>query len=397
MYLTKEDEKILNGEYGEGMQKAMEILVAIGKIYDAKNLIHITSAQVSGVSYYNIGDAGLEFLRDFLSDVTVSVKTTLNPGGMDLNRWREMNIDVEFAKKQIEIINIFKNAGVDITLTCTPYLIGNKPKKGEHIAWSESSALTYANSVLGAMTNRESGITALAAAIIGKTPGYGMHIKTNRKPTIKIKVEKNLIDDSDFGVLGYIIGEKLGYVVPWIEGVKNANVEELKMLSASIATYSGTPIFHIPKITAEWMDFKPPEETIYIERKDFEDAYEYFEDMFENVDIVWIGCPHSTLRELKRIAEMLRNKTVKTELWITTSRKVKYEGEKLGYIEIIEKAGAKVLTDTCLAVAPLKGRFNTLVTNSAKAFYYSRGLNKFKVKLVSLEKCIETALVGKLK
>ena len=395
MHLTEREEKILGGEYGENMRKGMEILLAIGKIYNADRLIPITSAQVSGVSYYNIGDAGLEFLRDFSFNVKVSVKTTLNPSGMDLNRWQDLGIDKKFAEKQMEIIRIFKKMNVEPTLTCTPYLIGNSPNKGDHIAWAESSALTYANSVLGAMTNRESGISALAAAIIGKTPEYGMHIKINRKPMVRVKLEAEITDESDFGVLGYILGKKIGYEIPWIEGIKSAGIEELKMFSASIATYAGVPIFHIPGITAEWKDFDRPEEFVEIDRKDFDNAYEYFSDSFEEVDIVWIGCPHTTLEELRRISELLENKVVNTELWITTSRKVRNEAEKLGYIKIIEKTGAKVLSDTCLAVAPLKNMFKTLVTNSAKAFYYSRGMNRFKVRLANLNKCINVALKGR--
>lgn len=394
MYLTKEEEDILNGEYGFGKQKALEILVALGKIYDADTLIPIKSAQISGVSYYNIGEAGLSFLRDISGNTRVQIKTTLNPGGMDLARWEEMKVNASFAEKQMEIIDIFKKMGVEPTLTCTPYLVGNSPKKGDHVAWAESSAVMYINSYLGAYSNRESGISALAAAIIGKTPRYGMHIKEQRKPNVRVKIETKIENSKDFGVLGYILSKKIGGEIPYIQGIKDIGEEGIKLLSASLATYTGLPIFHMEKITAEWDEFDLPKEVVEIDDHDFKYANEYLSDSFKEVDLVWIGCPHTSLKELKEIAKLLKNKKVKTELWITTSRKIKEEAKKDGIIEIIEESGAKVLCDTCVAVSPLKNIFKTLVTTSAKACYYSRGINRFLVKVTSSEKCIETAIKG---
>ena len=154
MYLTKEEEKMLNGEYGEATRKAMEILVALGDIFGADRLIEVSSVQVAGVSYDNIGDAGLEFLNELAKDGKVKVTTTLNPAGMDIENWKSLGISEEFAEKQIQVIEAFKKLGIIPTCTCVPYLIGNLPRFGEHIAWSESSAVAFANSVIGARTNR---------------------------------------------------------------------------------------------------------------------------------------------------------------------------------------------------------------------------------------------------
>ena len=172
MNLNSKDKDILNGKYGNAAKKSMEILVALGEIYGAKKLIPITSVQVAGVSYHNLGDAGLEYLEELAKDGKVTIKTTLNPAGMDLTDWEKLGISKEFAEKQLKVIDAFKKLGIETTATCTPYLVGNKPNKNDHIAWSESSAVCYANSVLGAKTNREGGPSALAAAIIGKTPVY---------------------------------------------------------------------------------------------------------------------------------------------------------------------------------------------------------------------------------
>jgi hypothetical protein len=179
-----------------------------------------------------------------------------------------------------------------------------------------------------------------------------------------------------------------------IEGIENVSDEGLKLLSASIATYAGLPIFHIKGVTAEWMEFDTPREAVEVDDEDIMDAYEYLRDQFDEVDIVWIGCPHVGIDELKKIATLLRNKSVDSELWITTSRRVRDEADRLGYIAAIEDAGAKVICDTCVAVAPLKGMFRTLVTNSAKACYYCRGVNRFLVRVTSLDKCIDVALKG---
>lgn len=394
MYLTKEEEKMLAGEYGEGKRKSIEILLALGKIYGAKKLITITSAQISGVSYHNIGDAGLSFLKDISKNTRVKVKTTLNPAGMDLVRWKELGFDSNFAKKQIEIVEIFRKMGIEPTLTCTPYLVGNLPSKGEHIAWSESSAVAYANSVLGAMTNRESGISALAAAIVGKTPLYGLHIKENRAPNIVVNVNTKLNGLSDFAALGYAIAKKVMDEIPIIEGIKIASLEELKIFSASIATFAGLAIYHIANVTSEYKDFKRPKEKVEVGKIELKEAYEYLNDYSKVIDFVCIGCPHSSLDEIKKIANLLNGKKVSVEFWVITSREVKEKAKRLGYVKIIEDSGAKVVCDTCMAVAPLETRFKVLATNSAKACYYGRGVNKFKVRFGDIEKCVNAGIKG---
>ncbi|HUW68557.1 MAG TPA: aconitase X, partial [Candidatus Nanoarchaeia archaeon] len=175
MHLTREEEAILEGERGPTLQKAMEILTALGEIYGADGLVPIKSAQIAGVSYKTIGDAGFEWISDL--EGTVVVPSMLNPAGMDLTRWQEMGIDEEFASKQIQIIEAYRRLGVRCECTCTPYHIDNTLAKfGDHLAWSESSAVSYANSVIGARTNREGGPSALSAALIGKTPNYGYHL-----------------------------------------------------------------------------------------------------------------------------------------------------------------------------------------------------------------------------
>ncbi len=249
MQLTKQEQKMLEGAEGYAVRKSMEILVALGEIYGAKSLIAVGSVQVAGVSYNNLGDAGLEFLDELAKDGKVRVLTTLNPAGMDLENWRQLGISPEFAEKQNLVIKAFEKMGILVSCTCTPYLIGNLPLYGEHIAWSESSAVTFANSVIGAKTNKEGGPSALAAAFVGKTPCYGLHLDENRVPDVHVEVKAELAKLSDWGALGYAIGKKAENKIPFITGIKEADLDELKSFCASVVTYGAKPLFYIKGIT----------------------------------------------------------------------------------------------------------------------------------------------------
>jgi len=396
MYLTKEEKRMLDGEEGYAVKKSMEILVALGDIYGAEKLIIVGSVQVAGVSYHNLGDAGLEFLNELARDGKVKVLTTLNPAGMDLKDWKKLGISEEFAEKQNRVIDAFRKMGIIISCTCTPYLIGSLPTYGEHIAWSESSAVTFANSVIGAKTNREGGPSALAAAFVGKTPCYGLHLEENRVPDVHVDVRVNLKKLSDWGALGYCIGEKVGNKIPYITGVKDADLDELKSFCASVVTYGSKPLFFMKGITPGSEKHQLPKEKVIIEDRDIKDAYENIDDDVDTIDFVCIGCPHCSIKEIAEVAKLLKNKRVSsnTEFWVTTSRLMKQLADKRGYTEIIENAGGKFACDTCMAVAPLKGRFKSVATTSAKGCYYSRH-NNMKTRLGSLEECIEAAVRGK--
>ncbi len=396
MYLTKEEERMLDGEEGYAAKKSMEILVALGDIYGAEKLISVGSVQVAGVSYHNLGDAGLEFLNELARDGKVKVLTTLNPAGMDLEDWKKLGISEEFAEKQNLVIDAFRKMGIIISCTCTPYLIGSLPTYGEHIAWSESSAVTFANSVIGAKTNREGGPSALAAAFVGETPSYGLHLEENRVPDAHVDVRTNLKKLSDWGALGYCIGKKVGNKIPYITGVKDAGLDELKSFCASVVTYGSKPLFFMKGITPGSEKHQLPKEKIIIKDRDIKEAYESINDDVDAIDFVCIGCPHCSIKEVAEVARLLKNRRVssKTEFWVATSRLVKQLADKRGYTEIIENAGGKFACDTCMAVAPLKGRFRSVATTSAKGCYYSRH-NDMKTKLGSLEECIEAAVRGK--
>ena len=396
MQLTKEEERMLNGEKGYAARKSMEILTALGDIYGADQLIKVGSVQVAGVSYHNLGDAGLEFLNELARDGKVKVLTTLNPAGMDLENWQQLGISEDFAAKQNLVIDAFRRMGIVISCTCTPYLIGNLPRYGEHVAWSESSAVTFANSVIGARTNREGGPSALAAAFVGKTPRYGLHLDEKRVPNIHVQVNANLTKLSDWGALGYSIGKKAENKIPYITGIKEAELDDLKSFCASVVTYGAQPLFYMRGITPGAEHLSVPKDSVTVEERDIKEAYDNINDQVTDIELVCVGCPHCSIKEIAQIAELLEGKKVAetTEFWVATSRVAKQIADKRGYTETIERAGGKFACDTCMAVAPLKGRFKSLATTSAKGCFYSRQ-NGMATKMGSLQECVEAAVTGK--
>ncbi len=390
MRLRAEEREMLEGAQGAALRKSMEILCALGRIYGAERLIPVETVQISGVSYDNLGEAGLEFVRSLAADARVRVPTTLNPAGMDMRDWRKLGIPESFAEKQTEVVALFASMGVETTCSCTPYLIGNVPERGAHLAWGESSAVTFANSVLGARTNKEGGPSSIAAALTGRTPAYGLHLDAPRAPGVLVQVESEPRRATEFGALGKLIGESIGDAVPLIEGVTTERWDLLKALSAALPTYGGAPIFHLAERAEQ--RFARPGRRLAIAPAALEAAARSLDDAdARSIDFVFLGCPHLSLEELRRIAELLEGTSVTKELWLGVARGVKEEADAAGISAILSAAGARIACDTCHVVAPLAGRFESFATNSAKGVYYGRAKNRFKSVFRSLEECIRLA------
>ena len=390
MYLTKEEEQILNGEAGETLRQAIQILVALGDIYGADRLIPIKSAQIAGVSYKTIGDAGLEWISDL--EGQVKVPAILNPAGMDLEDWERLRISPEFAEKQKEIVQAYKKLGIRCECTCTPYTLeGFSVSYGDHLAWSESSAISYANSVIGARTNREGGPSALSAALLGKTANYGFHLDKNRVPEVSVSVECSL-KESDYGALGYVAGKLIGNRVPIFQLRSKPEKDELKSLGAAMAASGAVAFYHVKGVTPEAcrMDFEEPEEKIIIERSQLDEVYE---SKGKEPELITIGCPHCSAAELKKAAELLKGKTVSKETWIFTSRELAERYPE--YIRTIEESGAKVVRDTCMVVSPATNSYSCVMVNSGKAFAYVPGMCGAQSVYGNMEACINKATGGK--
>ncbi|MFO7967307.1 MAG: aconitase X catalytic domain-containing protein [Archaeoglobaceae archaeon] len=379
MYLTREEEKLLESN-NPTIAKSMEILVALGEIYEAEELTDISSAHISGISYQNIGDAGLEWLEDL--DSEFKVKTTTNPAGMDFLRWQEMGIEREFCEKQKKIIRALENIGAKPVMTCTPYYL-EEISYGEHLAWAESSAIIYANSVIGARTNRESGISAIASGIIGKTSYYGLHIKERRAPNVLI----DLKGDIDPSVAGYRIGSSLKNEIPLLRVNRELKTDELKLLGAAMAATGNAAIYHIEGQTPEWDDFETPQERLELDVDDMKELKGFECDP----DLVALGCPHLSLDELKKVLKALETAgKVKRDLWIFTSRKVAEQNAEV--VDRIESYGAEVFSDTCMVVSPSTERYRCVMVNSGKALTYLPKLRKVDVAFGNLEECINRAV-----
>ena len=377
MYLTREEESILNGSKGESAQKAMELVVALGKVYDADGLVDITSAHISGASYKTIGNGGLKYLEDVSKDAVVKVPSTLNPLGMDRDRWSEMRISPQFAEKQLRIIGLYKKMGIRTTCSCTPYLGDNIPKFGEHVAWAESSALSMVNSYIGARTNREGGPGALAAAIVGKTARYGLHLDDNRKPTVIIDAD---INDTifDHSLLGQAVGRSIGSAVPYYRNI-SPDVDEMKTMAAAMAAAGSVAMFHVENITPEASKYDISGlETIHIGKKELNDARDSL-DTADDIQLIAFGCPHLTVREITEMAEFLKDKKKRrndVDIWFCTSSEVRMRCPD--QVRILERFGP-VLADTCMVVAPIESNYKRTGTNSAKAGNYLPTLCSQKV------------------
>ncbi len=355
----------------EAPERFLRFLEKEASISDSKGFTKINSVHISGVSYSTIGDAGLEFLEDIAErGLLVKVRSTTNPAGMDLKRWSEMGIPENYAEKQLRIVKALLSVGAEPTFTCTPYLVGNKPKEGEHICWGESSAVVFANSVLGARTNREGGVKTIVSAIVGLTPKCGMHLEENRRPDLSIRLENSLHGKTDFGVLAYYVGRLAPRSVPKYEGIVDVSEAELKSMSAAGAASGSIELFHIDKITPEAsLPCKEGCDKIRIGKTELKETFESLNTTGSTPDIIVLGCPHLSKEELMQAANFLDGRKVKVPFWLFTSRSV-FERNK-DICRHIERSGAKVFCDTCMVVCPLKNLgYSIVATDSAKAARY---------------------------
>jgi len=397
LQLSTEEQAMLAGELGPGLQKAMEIVVALGRIYGARRLVEVGSVQVAGVSYRNLGEAGLEFLSQWADQgVRVLVPTTLNPAGMDLRAWRELGFSQDFAGRQLAVIEAFERFGVRTTCTCTPYLVGNVPRLGEHVAWAESSAVSYANSVLGARTNREGGPSALAAAITGRTAAYGLHLDENRRATLRVDVRCPVRTSSDFGALGHLVGKAAQNRVPYFVGLGEAQSAALKALGAAMAASGAVALYHIAGVTPE-ADcphiLAPGCETLVVD--DLRPAYAALNSDARKIDLAWFGCPHAGLEEIAEIVRLLGGRRIKAALWITAAREVQEQAEAQGLVAAIESSGGRIVADMCAVVAPMQELgFRTVATPSAKGATYLPSHAGLLVRYGAVERCVEAAVSG---
>ena len=383
MHLTAEEERLThNGTPAE--QLSMKILTTLGDVYGADRLIPISSAHVSGVSLKTLGEPGLEFLEEFAATAKVRVRTTVNPMGMDLDRAREMGVPEAFAAAQTRIRDAYLRIGAEPTFSCTPYLVGNRPNLGDHLAWAESSAVVFANAVIGARTNREGGPSALAAAVAGRTPNYGLHVEENRRATHVFDVHIPM-RGYRWSLLGLHIGGVVGDGVPYMRGV-TASEADLKWFGAALAAAGGVGMFHVEGVTPEWREARADAlSATPVSEADLLATRDRYTTGTEP-DAIGLGTPQLSADELKSVAGLLEKHRPRPRVYVFTSRTARAEAGDAA--KRIEALGHVVLVDTCLEVSPMELWAKTTATSSGKGAVYLPTLCGQKVVLDDLEELL---------
>ena len=382
MYLTQEEEKSIAGEYGEANAMAYRILVAIGEATNAQHLIPIAWAHVSGVNYNTIGDSGLEFLKKISQDGKVKVKTSLNPMGFD--RKNLPNLSQDFIDKQLEITEIYEKIGITPTYSCIPYEILPIPQSGTHVSFAESNAAVLANSHLNLITNKESALSALASAIVGKTPFSDLRNEEHRKPTIEIVNESKIENELDYGLLGYFAGKTIKKSCTGLCNIsKNADFWSIKSLSSGIGTSGSCGMFQIKEPSEN-------NEKINYGDKEMEKTKDEL-NTSEDGEIITFGSPQLGMEEICKIAVLMEGKKFTKPCKIFCPRPVFNKSEELGIASILQKSGAEFVCDACTCLTPLikKENYDSIITNSVKAAYYMKTSNKISVALKDVKTIIK--------
>ncbi|QDL94425.1 DUF521 domain-containing protein (plasmid) [Paroceanicella profunda] len=418
MKLTDHEQAMLQGDHGPAKAKAMDLLLRYGRALGAERLVEVRN--VAGT--WNAGSPALRPYADesmdklfskfnLDSDETVEtpqaeVYTCQLIHGIDTRHNKVMGVPDEAADYQRRAEAFFGRRGVSMFNTCTPYQVGNVPVKGEHCAWMESSAVVYCNAVLGARTNTEGRESTGAASLTGRIPYFGFHIPENRLGTHVLEAEPEVRDIMEWGLFGYHAGEAVGEDIPVLTGrLHQPGLIDLKHFGAAGASSGGIEMYHIPGTTPEAPTLEAAlrpggHERLVYTAADRQRAWENLNHSAssDDVDFVMLGCPHNAIEQVWTAAKLLDGRRVheNTELWIFTPRALKDTADLNGYTEIIERAGAHLLSDTCPAIGRVvpKGT-RTVATDSAKQAHYLPAIMGVGCHFGSVAQCVEAAITGR--
>lgn len=410
MVLTEDETRMLNGDNGPAVKKAMEILVALGESFGAERLVPVNNVHMAGSSVLVAEEAGTRFVEDIRKQGGNFVtRVTTNPTAVDPTQWEAIGIPESDSTLQIRLTDAYAGMGANACNTCIPYLVGNMPRFGEHMAWGESSAVVFSNSVCGARTNREGGPSGLASALTGRTPEYGFHLKENRYGSFLIQVETPLLDMTDYGTLGYFAGKIAGQDTPVFTGIPaTPTLEELKALSAALAASGAVSMFHAVGVTPEAPTLEeafggrePAKVLVFGDAEKAQAEAALNKEPTDHVDWILVGCPNASVQEIREVAEALQGRKVHPDvsLWVTTAGAMYAMAESMGYIATIKEAGGIVVRETCpflarsRVIAPKKG-YKTLTTNSAKMAFYAPGQFGLPAHYGNLDRVMQAAING---
>ena len=405
--LTTEDRALLSGGDGEATALAMRILVSAAELLRARSLVQITSAHIDGCLYH--GDGGVEFAETLVAaGGQVAVPTTLNVGALDLLHPDSVRVDQSKTSMARRQMDAYVSMGAQPTFTCAPYQIGHEPGVGEQIAWGESNAIAFANSVLGARTERYGDFLDACCALTGRAPLYGLHIAKNREAKVVVDVTAvpGALKDQDvfYPVLGTWLGLEIGREIPLIVGLPpTVTRDQLKALGASAASTGAVALFHVLGVTPEaptldaviskdgpvrQIALKPDMVRRALGRLTTADAA-------EQIDAVAVGSPHFSITEFEALLKLIRGRCFAIPFYACTARDTLRDLERRGDLHVLREAGVEIVADTCVVVTPiLPESGSVLMTNSGKFAHYGPSNTGYDVVYGSLEDCVESALTG---
>ena len=413
MELSPREEGLLSGKQGPGAKRAMEILVAYGEACEAERMIPVVSTHMGG-NYSVLMDEGVEWLEELAKGGTrVSVLTTKNPEQFDFEDADELKVPMFYREAQKRIDNALRSLGVTLTYSCHHYLVGNLPRFGEHIAWASSGSQVYANSVIGARSNRDGDHVVLAAAITGVIPEWGLHLTENRRAQVLVDaggLDFNALTTADYQALGWHLGKIIADRIPVFANLPpDLAIQNVKGLLYTLTVTGSVGLVHLVGITPEAKTLEAafggdvqPISTISVEPEDIEKAYaEISTTQEDKVDLVIFGCPQCTIQEVQEIAELLEGKKVhpETELWICTSRWVKTLSKRMGLLDVIRNSGGRIVADTGAACGPYtylpELGIRVVAINSARGNYYAHNVTGMDTWFGSTQDLVQTAISGR--
>lgn len=414
MHLTREEEQMLEGAYGPGAAWALQYQRDVAEYFGAECFAVVSNAHVVA-DMEVMGEAGLTFVSGLVDGRTqVRVPTTLNSGFTDPDYAEWLRQDPGLVARQAVLRNQLAALGVVNVDTCINYQSVYQPHLGEHIAWGDTGAVCYANSVMGARSNFEAGPAALAAGISGRVPLYGYHLDRYRRATTYVNVDAELTDYADWGALGAYIGRQsqsyweVPYMTGAAGGVLNPTSDQMKHLAAALASYGSIALFGIEGVTPEWTSMNGEaagaHRSLRVGSAELDSVYaSYTQDLkTAEVDLVVFSGPQQSLYELELIARLLEGRKVhaNTHLLVTTNHAFHQWASKLGYIETIQQAGGTVITGTCFYLMTIdrlqrENGWRTLVTNSTKLANIV-GAYPYQPVLRRTRECVDIAVAGRI-
>lgn len=408
--LSERDQAMINGELGKATQMAMRILVNMAVVYGATELLDIESAHIDGCLYH--GYSGLEFAERLVEGgAQVAVPATLNVGAVDLLHPEHFQGTAELAQHAARLMKAYEEMGCRPIYTCAPYQAAQRPTFGTQIAWAESNAIVFANSVLGARTNRYGDFIDICAALTGRAPATGLHFKENRRGQNLFQLvdlpEHLLREDILFPVLGYFIGARTGTKIPVIEGLlPETSEDQLKALGAASASSGAVALFHAIGVTPEAATYGDafqglaPEKAIPVTLADLRKTLAHLGTVPDgSVDVVALGSPHFSLAEFAALMPLLEQYPPhpNVEFIVCTHRLILAALQKHGWLDMLREAGVQIVVDTCVVVTPIvRARQGILMTNSGKFAHYTPGNIGLQVIFGSLKECVRSAAQGRV-